>query len=190
MSGNKGNTAVSKVTKTAEKAVSKVGQFAITKPVTVLYIVVGGIALFGIYKAVKRIQDTFDPDLNDTVEGTGCSMVGATITDQQAINFASQLLDAMNVGRGSLFMSGTDEKTISQVFDKLKTPADFCKIFAVFGLKEYDGYESPPDNFIANITVYEKRDLVYWLKSEINSFWDGSLYKKVKKVVEQAGFAF
>lgn len=159
--------------------------------------VIVGLSILGVFAAYKifsgvnnAIDSVLDPDISDTVSGTGGSTENATITNAQAANYAQQLLDAMNEGRDSWFLSGTDEEAILSVFNKLKTSGDFVKVFNAFGLKDYDGYESPPTDGVWNwTTVYQERNLVYWLSSELEP-GDGRVYNVVKSRVEGAGFAF
>ena len=84
---------------------------------------------------------------------------------------------------------GTDEASIEKVFDKLENADDFNKVYNAFGTKDYNGNNSPPSGVWAYLDSYEKRDLVYWLKSELSPS-DGLVYTKVKQRVESADFTF
>lgn len=157
-------------------------------PKNTAYIVGSLLVIFAGYKAYKYLFKK----PNDTIDNVGNgSISNSTITKQEAINYAQQLLDAMNVGRNSIFFGGTDEQTISNVFDQIKNSDDFRLIYQAFGLKDYNGVSSPEfgDGIFQN---YTERNLTYWLKSELGNFWswDKIIYNKVKLVVESAGFTF
>ncbi|AMD85430.1 hypothetical protein SAMN05444369_11032 [Capnocytophaga haemolytica] len=141
--------------------------------------------VFVVYKVAKRFAGSDD---DDHVKGTGSDLdkSKATITEAQSKNYAEQLLDAMNAAYP---LWGTDEKTILAVFNQLKNKHDFLMVYHAFGLRDYNGYNSPPKSFWKYLDVYQKRDLVYWLKSELSPS-DGEVYKRVKKVVEGSGFTF
>ena len=186
------------VTKNAKNtAIEKAKQSAdyVTKnPKTVLY-VLGGLAVVYVgYKVVSNLGnvtdslgDVFsgDKDIDNNVDGTGGSTTNATITNQEAINYAQQLLDAFNAKRP---LAGTDVEAVSLVFDKLKNGADFIKVYNAFGTKDYNGFHSPITGFWSWIDSYDKENLIVWIKSEISD--SSALYQKIKKIVEQAGFVF
>lgn len=184
---NKSESAVKKAKEAAKKGVKKVQD----NPITAIKVVGVSLGVFLAYRlfssATKKIDTVFDgPVLDDIVNGTGGTTSNATISNQQAINYAQQLLDAMNAKEP---FYGTDEETIEKVFDKLQTPDDFIKVYNAFGTKDYNGNNSPPSGVWAYLDSYEKRNLVYWLKSELSPS-DGSVYTKVKQRIESAGFAF
>lgn len=182
----KAKNAVKKAAKKTETAVKKTGDYVSKNPKTTLYIVLGVGALILGYKVYKAINKKFGGDVDDEVGHVGGETSNATITDQQATNFAQQLLDAMNVNRNSVFAGGTDEDTIEQVFDRLQNGDDFIKVFNAFGKKDYNGYNSPVEG-LEFIDAFEKRNLVYWLQSEISSFWDRTLYNKIKEIIDSTG---
>jgi len=172
--------------KTTTEIIRKSTKRAVENPKNTVYLVGGLLALFLGYKIYK----TFNPNINDTVENVGNgSIKNATISKEIAANYAQQLLDAMNLNRNSILLSGTDEKVISNVFDKIKNSDDFRLIFKAFGNKHYNGQNSPVEG-LEVLQSYQLRNLVYWLRNELNSFWDYSVYKKVKNVIEKAGFVF
>ncbi|MFD0862493.1 hypothetical protein ACFQ1M_09765 [Sungkyunkwania multivorans] len=188
----KGNSNIQKVKGTAAKAVRSIGDTVVTNSLPTLYIVggiVGAILIVSLVRtASKRVTGilTGDPDIDDQVEGTGGSTVGATISNQTAINFAQQLLDAMNAKQP---FWGTDEDVILAVFRRIDNGQDFLKVFDAFGNKDYNGHNSPPEGFFSNLDSYEPRNLVYWLQSELGP-GDGEVYDLVKERVNQAGFSF
>ncbi len=172
--------------KTKTNSIARTTEKAVNNPKKTMYLVGGLVALLVGY----RIYKAFNPSIDDTVNNVGNgSISNATISQNTAANYAQQLLDAMNVNRNSIFLSGTDEKVISDVFDKIKNSDDFRLLFKAFGNKHYNGQNSPVEG-LEILQTYQLRNLVYWLRSELNSFWDYSVYKKVKTVVEKAGFTF
>jgi len=179
----KGKAMVEKAKNTAKKT----GEYIENNPKQTLYVVLGivGVVLgYKIYKsASKGVDKVFNGDTNidNEVNDVGGKTSNATISNQAANNYAQQLLDAMNVKRP---IYGTDTNTIDLVFDKLKNGDDYMKVYLAFGKKDYNGYNSPPEGFWSNFDSYEKRDLNYWLKSELSSFFEPSVYKKVKQRVE------
>jgi hypothetical protein len=175
---------MSTLLKKAEKAVSKTAETAGKNPKKTLYVLGGALLLVGAYKAYQFVNKaTSTPEIDDQVNGTGGSTNGATITDQQAINYAQQLLDAFNAKEP---VWGTDEATVEAVFKLLKNGADFVKVYKAFGTKDYNGYNSPPTGFWSYLDSYEPRNLVYWLASEIDT--DEPIYPMIKQRVESAGF--
>ena len=182
----------------AKQSASYIGE----NPKTALYVVAGiGLVYLG-YKIFKNAGDvvdkvgdaanqllTGDPNIDNIVSGTGGNPTNATITDQEAINYAQQLLDAMNYSSFPAIY-GTDSDTIGYVFDRLKNGDDFLKIYNVFGDKDYNGYNSPPTGFWSSIDSYDKRNLVHWLKSELDPVFDNRVFNKVKRIVDKAGFVF
>lgn len=157
--------------------------------------VLGGIALLVVgYIVIKRLSkgvgNVFDgdPNIEDQIDLDIQIPTGTqpTISNATANNYASQLLDAFNAKEP---FWGTDEDTVEAVFDKLKNAADFKLVSQAFGLKDYNGYNSPPTGIFSNLDSYELRNLVYWLKEEIKPN-DGNVFNKVKSRVESAGLIF
>ena len=180
--------AASKAGKAAKKGLKTAGKAAVNNPKTTLYVVGGLVALYVGYKIYKSLNSAFEgSNIDNQVPHTGGNTTGATISNQVAANYAQQLLDAMNAKEP---FYGTDEDTVEAVFDALSNGADFLKVYNAFGLKDYNGHNSPPSGFWAYLDSYEKRNLVYWLKSEISPTSDARLYNKVKQRVESAGFTF
>jgi len=151
---------------------------------------IGGSLIVGyfLYKGITKVGSTITGEpIDNQVNGTGGSSVGATISTTEANNYAQQLLDAFN----SMYpMYGTDDETVAAVFNKFKNEKDFIKVFNAFGTKDYNGYNSPPTGVWQYLDSYDKRDLVYWLKSELEDSKDEPVYALVKTVVNAAGFAF
>jgi len=173
------NTALDKTTKTAKNLA--------VNPMT--YKVLGGVLVgFLLYKGIKGIGEKLVGEpIDNQVNGTGGSSAGATITQTEANNYAQQLLDAFN----SMFpMYGTDDATILDVFKKFQNPADFIKVYNAFGTKDYNGWNSPPIGVWEYLDSFDKRNLVYWLKSELSDSEGDPVYTLVKTVVNAAGFSF
>lgn len=183
-----------KVKKIASKqTVKKLGKSAntvasfITEYQTPLLIV--GSAVLGWYlikNAKKGITGVFNEKSQQVGIDLPVNMQKATISKTQSQQFAQQLLDASNHMEP---LYGTDEQTIKKVFLKLKTPEDFKLVYHAFGLKNYNGWNSPPVGIFRHLDTYEPRDLVYWLKSEIKPS-DGEVYNIVKARVDSAGWEF
>ena len=174
-----GKKALTKATKTAESLA--------VNPTT--YKVLGGLIVgYLLYKGVTGIGKKLAGEpIDNQVNGTGGSSAGATITQTEANNYAQQLLDACN----SMFpMYGTDDATILEVFQKFQNKEDFIKVFNAFGTKDYNGYNSPPTGAWAYLDSFDKRNLVYWLKSELSDSEGTPVYALVKSVVNNAGFSF
>lgn len=176
-----------KVSTVAKKSVQAVKDY----PMKTAYVLIGMVGFFAVYQVGKKVYNALThADVDDNVNNTGGSTIGNTISNQQATNFAQQLLDAMNLNRNSILLGGTDEDTIEAVFDQLQNGADFNKVFDAFGMKSYNGENSPNESVVGFLDTYEDRNLVYWLNSEISSIWDSSLRRKIKAIVEDAGFTF
>lgn len=180
---------INKAAKTVKNTTKKVGKNVAKNPKTALYIGLGAVVIYGVYKIKKSIDNVGigDSDIDNQVSGTGGNTTGATITTQLAKNLAQQLLDAFN-SKEPLY--GTDEKLVASVFDKIQNGADFNLVFNAFGLKDYNGHNSPPTGVWSWLDSYEKYNLVYWLRSEISESDPYNLYEVVKNRVEQAGFTF
>jgi len=190
----------SKIKTTAKKAGETVKQkakdaanAAKENPIGALKVVGVLVGVYLLYKVVKKVSDGIDnigggdSNIDDNIGGTGGEIINPTISEQQAINFASQLLDAFNAKEP---IYGTDEATVELVFDQLKNASDFLLVFYAFGEKDYNGNNSPPTGWWSYLDSYEKRDLVYWLNSEIDPVKDAQLRQKVKSRVTSAGFVF
>jgi len=176
---NKAKKALDKTTITAESLV--------INPVT--YKVVGGLIVgYFLYKGITGIVNTVTGEpIDNQVNGTGGSSAGATITTTEANNYAQQLLDAMNV---MLPLWGTDDETILEIFQKFQNSADFIKVYNAFGTKDYNGNNSPPTGGWSYLDSYAKKNLVYWLKSELGDSVGDPVHTLVKSVINNAGFSF
>ncbi|WP_435415044.1 hypothetical protein [Polaribacter aestuariivivens] len=196
------NKAVSTIKKGTEKAINAAStgaKIVANNPVKATYVIGGILGFYLLYKVITKTTDKVDsllegdPNIDNKISGTGSGSVkNATITNAEALNLANQLLDAMNVKQP---LYGTDEETIEKVFTKIKNADDFLKVYHAFGLKDYNGNNSPPTGIWSNVDSYKKQDLVYWLRSEIgNGFFASAseirAYNKIKPLVQLAGFVF
>ncbi|WP_299833774.1 hypothetical protein [uncultured Tenacibaculum sp.] len=151
-------------------------------------LIIGG-AVLGFYfikKAREGIASAFDEKSEQVQIDLPIDIKKTTITKTQSKQFAQQLLDASN-HMAPLY--GTDEATIKEVFLQLKTAEDFKLVYEAFGNKNYNGWNSPPVGIFRHLDNYQPRDLVYWLKSELEPS-DGEVYDIVKARVESAGWTF
>lgn len=168
-----------------KNSINKAGDFAKNNKKTVLYVAGGIAAIYLGYKGYQLIKSLFPPKIDNSVSNTGGSIVGATLSNKEASNLAQQLLDAFNAKEP---FWGTDEKTVLEVFKLIKNDADFWKVFYAFGDKDYNGYNSPPEGFWSYFDSYEKRNLVYWIITEIKPK-DGEVYNVVKERLTSVGIA-
>ncbi|SEA12950.1 hypothetical protein [Bizionia paragorgiae] len=177
-----------KVVKSVKSAAKKTQNTITENPIQTVKVVGVIVGAYFIYKLVKTINKRIDETkIDNEVDGTGGNTNTATISNQLATNYAQQLLDAFNAKEP---FYGTDEEMIKSVFNKLKNGADFLKVYYAFGNKDYNGHNSPPEGFWQYLDSYEKRNLIYWLKSEVDPKKDAELYTIIKNRIESAGFAF
>lgn len=102
------------VSKNIKKTLNKTAETVKENPKTVLYVIGGLVGIYTTYRVFKLIKTaTTTPKIDNEVSGTGGSTVGATITDQEATNYAQQLLDAFNAKEP---FYGTDEEMVLSVF--------------------------------------------------------------------------
>lgn len=180
----KQNKTSSTIKKVADTTISTVKQ----NPKILLIaggVIIGGYLLTKILSTiVGQVTKTISPDLTTNVNPGGVQVNPnrTTITTQQAKIFAQQLLDAMN-------QLGTDTGTIKNIFKKINAE-DYKLIFNEFGLVDYNGFGVPNDNIFVILDSFQKRDLTFWLRSELNSLFDSGTFKIVKNIITQAGFAF
>lgn len=86
------------------------------------------------------------------------SVVGSTITDQQANAFANGLYTAMA-------QLGTDEESIQNIFAQLKTQANYNKVSNAFGQRGYNITTGLGDDLLFNTPF----NLGQWLRYELSS---------------------
>lgn len=177
----------SKIKQKVKNAADETVKFTKNNWLPLLQVAAIGTGVYLLYRVAKKSSNLLegDPNIVDQIP-VEVETSTSTITNQMAQNYASQLLDAFNSKEP---FWGTDEKVVEAVFDQLKTPGDFAKVFDAFGNKDYNGYNSPPTGFFSNLDSYEPRNLVYWLREEIDPA-DGEVYNKVKSRVESTGLVF
>ena len=95
----------------------------------------------------------------------------ATISDSTANNYADQLQTAMG-GFGS------DETLIFDIIKKLKTRANYNKVYNKFHLRPYMPTTGTYDEFFGN-----QHNLTTWLSNELNS-------SERKQITEQSPWVF
>ena len=145
-------------------------------------LVLGFLAVRQVRKSFSSIGDALKADDVDFIKPKiNPSSNNLTITSDEAVNLAKTLLDAFNDG-------GTDEEKVEAVFKKLQTGDDFKLVFNAFGLRKRI-FGGTPTNYFTKKAA-EAYDLIYWLKAEIGTFWNPTLYNIIKKRVESAGLIF
>ncbi|WP_299673259.1 hypothetical protein [uncultured Tenacibaculum sp.] len=157
------------------------------------FFVVGGIILG--YMAIRKIQkgfnsvgEVFASDEVDFIKPViNPSSSNTTITSNDAVNIAKALLDAFNQ-KTAFHTPATDEKKIKEAFEKIKTGDDFKLVFNAFGLRKRMGGGTPTHYLDKKFA--DSYDLIYWLKAELDSYWDREVYNIVKQRVESAGLIF
>lgn len=176
-----------------KKNIEKVGKSANAMSNFILennkpFLIIGGVLLgwYLVKQARKGLSDAFTEKSENVDFRLPINTQKATIDTTQAGQFAQQLLDACNEAYP---FYGTDEETIQKIFERLQNGEDFKLVYKAFGMKNYNGYNSPPVGFFRHIDNYEPRDLVYWLKSELSPS-DGEVYRIVKQRIESAGWRF
>lgn len=174
----------------AKKAVKETGGFIAENKKELLYAggaIIAGIIVYKIFRATsKGISDVFSDKVQTVDLDVKVNNSNTTITREQSQQFARTILDACN--HAAPFY-GTDEEAIKEVFLKIKTADDFKLVYNAFGMKDYNGNNSPPSGILRHLDSYAPRDLVYWLRSELTPS-DGEVYTIVKKRIESAGYAF
>ncbi len=176
--------------KNAAKAVKSTGGFLAENKKELFYVVgavVIGVVGYKIYKGVsKGVSSVFDEKSETVNVETNINKSELTISKEQSQQFAKTLLDACNAMQP---FYGTDEDSIKNVFVKLKSADDFKMVYKEFGMKNYNGNNSPPSGWGRHFDNYAPRDLIYWLKSELDES-DGEVYEIVKSRIESAGYRF
>lgn len=170
--------------KGSNKYINKAGRFLSSRGfIKILAVGIGGYVLYKTFtgaskgfaaEPVNNVDLIVEPNYPQT-----------TITASQAKIHAQTLLEAMDVQP-----YGTDDDRILAVFKNINAQ-DFKMIFNAFGMKNYNGYGSPPESWIwQQIDNFQERNLVYWLKSELSDSKKKEVYTLVKEIVEEAGFTF
>jgi len=63
-------------------------------------------------------------------------------------------------------------------------------VYYALGNKDYNCHNTLSEGCWQYLESYEKRNLISWLKSEVDPKKDAELYTIIKNRIESAGFAF
>ncbi len=145
----------------AKKAVKETASFASDNWKEILIVGALGLGMYLAYRSFKGIGSTIN-DIGDNANpgdtqnsNTGNNVpYGATISQNQALNIASGLLQAMDG-------AGTDKAKIFSLLSN-KTNKDLSMIVNAFGTPRYFG---------TGLSVWPaaKRNLPYWLNAELST---------------------
>jgi hypothetical protein len=165
--------------------VAKTGNFIEQNKMPLLYIGGAIVALFIIVPVVKRIRGILNPDegkATDTkavVKNVSVNKSNATFSENEARIMANQLVGYMSV------TTGTDEKGIQSVFEKVKNADDMKLLYVTFGTRPYS-YINQGEASGLLFGILEKAggfaqlDLIGWLEQELGIFdW------KTKRIVNE-----
>lgn len=184
---DKTNKAKKKLVETANKTKKKLVDTTNKVASTPSYKVIGyGIGAYIVYRVVNKMLTAPKPEPVNNIDYTVTpDPVKTTITDEEAKKYAQTLLEAMD-----LQPYGTEVSKIKGVFENINAD-DFILVFNAFGMKNYNGTGSPPETWVfQQLDNFTERNLVYWLGSELSSWWDGETFDMVEKTVTEAGFIF
>lgn len=174
----------------ATKTIKSTGNFLANNKKELIYI--SGACLIAVvgYQFYKEISKGSAGVFEDKTESVPINLNlnsnKITISNETAQKYAQQLLDACNEEAP---FYGTDEVLIKEVFLNLKSPEDFKLVYKTFGKKNYNGHGSPPTGIFRHLDNYAPRDLIYWLRSELDPK-DGDVYTIVKERIESANWKF
>lgn len=179
-----------KVKKTIEK-VNDTGNFIVENKTAFLVVgalLLGGIVIYNFRTGIKSVGKVLEADEVDFIDpNIEVLSKNLTINNKQAENLAKALLEAFN---HTTFIGtrGTDEEKVKEAFTHIKTGDDFKLVYKAFGKrKRISG--GTPIHWLDK-KVAEEYDLVYWLKEELDSYWDKEIYNIVKEKVTSAGMIF
>jgi len=138
-------------------------------------VAVGGIAIVGIfgfkiYQDIKRKKDLKQAgqsadEANSELQNLSSKGIKPTITNTQATNFSSSLVQAMNG-------CGTDENMMYNIFYKLKNDADIYLLIRQFGVRFYTPCPASNPISYAKFLIDDKSfggDLATWLSYDLSS---------------------
>lgn len=186
-----GEIATKKNVKKTIKKANDASNFIIENKNT--FFIVGGLILgFFVVRQVKKgissVGEVFKSDEVDFIKPEiNPSIKNLTITSNQAVILAKSLLDAFN---HTTFIGSraTDEVKVKETFEQIKTGDDFKLVYNAFGERKRFGGGTP--TFYLDKKVADAYDLIYWLKEELDSYWDKEVYDLVKERVTSAGLIF
>lgn len=158
-----------------DNLIAKTGNFIGENKMPLLYIGGAVLALFIVVPLIKRIRTILDPtegkatDTETVIKNINVNTSKATITENQARIMANQLVQAMSV------TSGTDEKEIQNVFNKLKNEDDVKLLYKTFGSRPYSWVNQGEASGVLfgafeKLGGFQDMDLVGWLKAELGVF--------------------
>ena len=151
-------------------------------------VILGIVAVRQVRKGIASVGHVFEADSVDFITPEiHPTTKNLTIDSDKAVNLAKALLDAFNY---TTFFGypGTEESKVKAVFEELKTGDDFKLVFNAFGMrKRFSG--GTPTHYLDK-KIADAYDLIYWLKAEIDSYWDQELYTMIKERVSSAGLIF
>ena len=180
--------------KIANISLKNIGKFIEENKKELLYVgagILGVIVIYKTYKGLNSAQEAVTeffevPDTDYIDPAIRPNQSNLTITNEKAVLLAKALLDACN--KKVLGLGDTDELKIKEVFTQLKNGDDYRLVFNVFGKRPRLLLGSPEGWLDKKLA--EDRDLNYWLKAELDPYWDREVYNIVKQRVESAGFVF
>ncbi|MGG8495961.1 hypothetical protein ACQY1Q_06070 [Tenacibaculum sp. TC6] len=179
----------------AKKAVKEAGGFIAKNKKEVAYFAVGLVGFYVVYKLYKGINKASDavgdilesPEVDTIKTDLQINPKNLTVSAAHAELLAKSLLDAFN--KTILFgQPSSDTEKISQVFDEIKTGDDLRLVHKKFGLRKR-AMGGTPTTYMAK-KLADSYDLTYWLKEEVSSFFDPTLYKKIESRFKMAQIPF
>jgi len=120
--------------------------------------IIGGLAVvvlyFLLFRKKKLLPSAEETALTEETAQAEATTGGPTYPQSQYNTWANQLESAM-------YDIGTDEDTVFAVFKNLKNDADYLKLVAAFGKRNYTGGYAPG-------MFYGDYDLGQWIREEFN----------------------
>ncbi|TJY33381.1 hypothetical protein [Pontimicrobium aquaticum] len=117
-------------------------------------------AILLLYLVIRYYKIVSGKNFEDLPQSDKLSQTGSTLTDEQSKVIADNLYKAM-----VSYLWGTDEKIIFNEFAKLKSGADFNKVYNAFGLRQY----STTWGNVGDPFTSEKHNLITILTNELTS---------------------
>lgn len=166
---DKKGTKTKKATDAVKKTASKAGSYVKANPLTMVYVGVGIVAIYGIYKIIKAIDNTTggigeDEDAgggNDDLTNPSGIEPGATINNIQVQVLAADILSAVD---GFYGLNESEYMVIENAL-RSKTPEDFQLISQAFGTPS----RSPITGEETFWWMGEKLNLSQWLTIEMDA---------------------
>lgn len=136
-------------------------------PTTKKVLLFGGIGLvalvgYVIYRKIILTKTDIEVDkMNDEIMQISVNYKNTSITDEQAVSYARQILKAMDG-------MGTNSKAVYSILDKLKTRDDYNLVYKSFGAIPY-GMTGKSDSWIAKKIYADGEDMLGWFAREFSS---------------------